>query len=95
MARIQLAYHANDSIGGYRQLGLQNSDTCSIPWWYPLSVQHGGRLAQYVPAGILSSRAVVSWRFHDAPLPDNDPNSVQAPVSTTQYLPRGLSLHRP
>jgi hypothetical protein len=61
--------------------------------WYTLKVASWRRVPGLkVPAGILSSRVTVTWRFHAAPLPDSDPNSVTAPVSTAQFVASGLNL---
>jgi hypothetical protein len=60
--------------------------------WYTLKVS-GTRWNPHgpVPAGILSSKVSLAWRFHITPRPEN--GSQQAfPVTVTRFVPRGLNL---
>jgi hypothetical protein len=61
--------------------------------WYTLKVVSWRRVPGLkAPADILSPRVSVVWRFHVAPLPDTNPNSVIPWVSTTQFVAGGLNM---
>jgi hypothetical protein len=77
------------------QLGAEREFSAAVPVasWYTLKAVSWRRVPGLkVPADILSPRVIVAWRFRAAPLPDTDPNSVIAPVSTAQFLAGGLNL---
>lgn len=77
------------------QWRVQREFSADVPGarWYSLKVVSWRRVPGVkTPADVLSPRVIVTWRFRAGPLPDTDPNSVLAPVSTTQFTASGLNL---
>lgn len=77
------------------QLGAEREFTADVPVaaWYTLRIASKRRVPGLkVPAGILSPRVLVVWRFRAAPQADTDPYSVVEPVSTAQFVAAGLNL---